>query len=164
MIENAKFRKEGYMEPISMIAMATLATHVISVLAPLLSKAGESLASKFGEDAYAQGKHLYQVVHDRFKKEPDKGTASKVLENFVDNPILYKDVLEKVLVPILQADPTFASELQGLTQKGPLQQMIIGSGSTARNNQVSNTQGEGKQVITAGDNSTLDGNIFKIGN
>jgi hypothetical protein len=151
------------MEPITIAALTTLATQVVGILTSLFSKAGEAFASKIGEDAYEEGKHLYHVVWDRFAKEPDKGKASKALQNFADDPETYDTVLEKVLVSILQSDLEFAYTLESITQKGPIQRLEIGNSSIARDNQMRNTQGEGTQIAKAGENSTLEGNIFEIG-
>jgi hypothetical protein len=151
------------MEPITIAALTTLATQVVGILTSLFSKAGEAFASKFGEDAYEEGKHLYHVVCDRFAKEPDNGKASKALQSFADDPETYDTVLMKVLVPILQSDTEFASSLKGITQKGPIQRIEIGNSSIARGNQMKNILGEGTQIAKAGENSTLEGNVFEIG-
>ncbi len=151
------------MEPITIAALTTLATQVVGILTSLFRKAGEALASKFGEDAYEEGKHLYHVVRDRFAKEPDNGKANKALQNFADDPETYDTVLEKVLVSILQSDPEFAYALKGITQKGPIQRLEIGNSSIARDNQMKNSLGEGTQIAKAGENATLEGNVFEIG-
>ena len=151
------------MEPITIAALTTLATQVVGILTSLFSKAGEAFASKFGEDAYEEGKHLYHIVRDRFAKEPDNGRASKALQSFADDPETYDIVLEKVLISILQSDPEFANVLNGVTQKGPIQRLEIGDSSIARSNQMKNSLGEGTQIAKAGENSTLEGNIFEIG-
>lgn len=150
------------MDPITLAALTALATKVVGILTPFFSKAGEAFASKFGEAAYQEAGHLYQIVHDRFAKEPDNGRASKALQNFADDPQTYDTVLKNMLLPILQSDSHFADALTAITQKGPLQILEIGTGSTAKGTQMENTAGQGVQIARAGDHSTLENNIFKI--
>ncbi|SRR5260370_1111481 len=151
------------MEPITIATLTALASQVVGILTSFFSKAGEAVASKFGEDAYEEGKHLYHIIHDRFAKEPDNGRASKALQSFADDPETYDTTLEKVLISILQSDPEFANALKSITQKGPIQRLEIGNSSIARGNQMKNSLGEGMQIAKAGENSALEGNVFEIG-
>ncbi len=150
------------MDPITLAALTALATKVVGILTPFFSKAGEAFASKFGDAAYQEAQHLYQIVHDRFAKEPDNGRANKALQNFADDPQTYDTVLKNMLLPILQSDSHFADALTAITQKGPLQILEIGTGSTAKGTQMENTAGQGVQIARAGDHSILENNIFKI--
>src|SRR5262245_42890104 len=133
------------MEPITIAALTALASQIVGILTSFFSKAGEALASKFGEDAYEEGKHLYHIVRYRFAQEPDNGRASRALQSFIDDPETYGTVLEKVLVSMLQSDPEFANVLNGITQKGPIQRLEIGDSSIARGNQMRNSLGQGTQ-------------------
>lgn len=51
------------------ITLTTVATQVVAILTPFFSKVSESIAAKFGEDAYNESKHLYEVVRNRFAKK-----------------------------------------------------------------------------------------------
>jgi hypothetical protein len=100
------------------ITLTTVATQVVAILTSLFSKVGESIATKFGEDAYEKSKHLYEVVRDRFAKKDDGGSASKALQNFVDEPQVYGNVFKEMLLPLLQADPNFAEILNVILPHG----------------------------------------------
>src|SRR5439155_853346 len=120
---DSKHRKEVIVDAMSLVA---LTSQIVAILTPFFSKVGESIATKFGEDAYEESKHLYGVVHDRFTKKDDGGRASKALQNFADDPALYSGVFEQVLCSFLQADPDFAQTVERLLHAGPIQRIIVG--------------------------------------
>ncbi len=96
------------MDPFTLTALTALASQVVRILAPLIpffNKATNAVANKVGEDVYEQGKHLYDTIHARFAKEADDGKASKVLQNFSQDPKEYAPNLENKLLLLLQADP-----------------------------------------------------------
>ena len=66
------------------LTLGVLASQVVAILTPLFSKVGEAIATKFGEDAYEESKHLYEVVRDRFAKKDDDRRASKALQTILN--------------------------------------------------------------------------------
>ena len=145
------------------ITLTTVATQVVAILTSLFSKVGESIATKFGEDAYEKSKHLYEVVRDRFAKKDDGGSASKALQNFVDEPQVYGNVFKEILLPLLQADPNFAETINEILHSGPIQRIEVGDDSTAEGNQMKNRAGEGSQIMRGGNRSTLKDNKMEMG-
>ncbi len=145
------------------LTLGVLASQVVAILTPFFSKVGEAIATKFGEDAYEESKHLYEVVHDRFVKKDDDGRASKALQNFTDDPQLYGEALEKSLLPVLQADPHFADTINHILQSGPIQRIKVGIDARVENTQMSNELGLGEQSIEGGDRSTFSGISLNIG-
>ena len=140
-----------------------VATQVVAVLTPFFSKVGEAIATKFGEDAYQASKHLYEVVRDRFAKNDDGGRASKVLQNFADDPQLYDNVFEGMLQPLLQTDPSFADTITQILHTGPIQRIIVGVNAKVEDTSMSNELGQGIQTIEGGDGSTFSGVSMNIG-
>ncbi len=137
------------------ITLTTVATQVVAILASLFSKAGESIATKFGEDAYEKSKHLYEVVRDRFAKKDDGGRANKALQNFADDPQLYGNVFKEMLLPLLQADPNFAETLSVILHSGPIQRIKVGSKAKVEKTHITNKSGRGEQIIIGGDEATF---------
>jgi hypothetical protein len=139
-------------------ALTTLATQVVAILAPLvpfLSTAANAIAPKVGEDAYAEVKHLYGVIHTRFDKEADDGKSSKVLQNFAEDPEEYAPNLENKLLQVLQADPSFANTLNQIIKTGPLQEMIFGDESSIEDTHQTNEQEQGTQSMKGGKSVTF---------
>ena len=145
------------------LTLGILASQVVAILTPFFSKVGEAIATKFGEDAYEESKHLYEVVRDRFVKKDDNGRASKALQNFTGEPELYGEALEKTLLPVLQADPHFADTIHYILQSGPVQRIKVGLNARVENAQLSNELGLGEQIIEGGDGSTFSGISLNIG-
>ena len=145
------------------ITLTLVATQVVAVLTPFFSKVGEAIATKFGEDAYAASKHLYEVVRDRFAKNDDGGRASKALQNFAYDPQLYDNVFEGMLQPLLQTDPSFADTITQILHTGPIQRIIVGVNAKVEDTSMSNELGQGIQTIEGGDGSTFSGVSMNIG-
>src|SRR5260370_40262112 len=145
------------------IQYSTGANLVVAILATLFSKVGESIAPKFGEDAYEKSKHLYEVVWDRFARKDDGGSASKALQNFVDEPRVYGNVFKEMLLPLLQADPNFAETLSVILRSGPIQRITVGAYASVYHPRVTNESGQGTQTIEAGDRSTFSDISMDIG-
>ena len=145
------------------ITLTTVATQVVAILASLFSKVGESIATKFGEDAYEKSKHLYEVVWDRFARKDDGGSASKALQNFVDEPQVYGNVFKEMLLPLLQADPNFAETLSVILRSGPIQRITVGADARVEHTRMSNESGQGTQTIEGGDRSTFSVISMDIG-
>ena len=146
------------------ITLTTVATQVVALLTPYLTKAGEEFASKFGDAAFQQCKRLYDAVRARFVKEAPKdgGNAAQALDALAKDPDMASAVQTK-LVRILQADPDFANTLKQILRSGPLQDIQVGEDSTAKGNQMRNREGEGSQTMRGGNRSTLKDNIMEIG-
>ncbi len=145
------------------ITLTTVATQVVAILTPLFSKVGEAIATKFGEDAYEESKHLYEVVRDRFAKKDDGGSASKALQNFVDEPKVYGNVFKEMLLPLLHNDPNFADTLSVILHSGPIQRITVGADAKVEQTHISNELGQGTQTIEAGDRSTISDVSMNIG-
>ena len=145
------------------ITLTIVATQVVAVLTPFFSKVGEAIATKFGEDAYAASKHLYEVVRDRFAKNDDGGRASKALQNFADDPQLYGNVFEGMLQPLLQSDLGFADTIIQILHTGPIQRIVVGANAKVEDTSMSNELGQGIQTIEGGDGSTFSRVSFNIG-
>jgi len=137
------------------LTLGILASQVVAILTPFFSKVGEAIATKFGEDAYEESKHLYEVVRDRFAKKDDGGRASKALQNFADDPQLYSNVLKETLLPLLQADPNFANTLSQIIKTGPLQEMNFGDESSIEDTHQTNEQEQGTQNMKGGKGVTF---------
>ena len=144
------------------ITFTMVATQVVAVLTPFFSKVGEAIATKFGEDAYEASKHLYEVVRDRFAKKDDGGKASRALQNFADDPQLYGNVFEEILLPSLQADPGFADTINQILHTGPIQRIVVGVNAKVENTSITNELGQGIQTIEGGDGSTFSGISMNI--
>jgi hypothetical protein len=145
------------------ITITMVATQVVTVLTPLFSKVGEAIATKFGEDAYAASKHLYEVVRDRFAKNDDGGRASKALQNFADDPQVYGNVFEGMLQPMLLSDPSFADAITQILHTGPIQRIVVGVDAKVADTHMSNELGQGNQTIEGGDRSTFSDVSMNIG-
>src|SRR5437764_14995555 len=98
------------------VPFTILLNQVINILTSLSgeSKAGGASTTRYGEDAYEQGKYIYEAVQIRFDQETDGGLASGVLANFMREPEKYRDDLQKRLISLLQADPDFVKKLRSV--------------------------------------------------
>lgn len=110
-----------------------------------------AIATKTGEDVYDKAKefttHVYESLHARFAHEQDGGRASQALQTFVDGDEDFASVVEKKLLTILQADPTFAHEFAQLLQTGPRQLLMAAEEAQASRIRMNNTLGRGQQEI-----------------
>ena len=145
------------------ITFTMVATQVVAILTPFFSKVGESIATKFGEDAYEASKHLYEVVRDRFAKIDDGGRASKALQNFADDPQVYGNVFEGILLPSLQADPGFTGTINQILHTGPIQRIVVGEDAKVADIQMNNEYGQALQTIEGGDRTTFSDVSMNIG-
>src|SRR5215469_1453685 len=154
------------MDPFTLTALATLASHVVGILAPLvpfLNKAGEAVANKIGEDAYEEGKHLYKVTQDHFASKADNGKASKILQNFTEDPEEYSPNLEKQLLLFLKADPEFAKTLSQIVQTGPMQTMDFGDDANIEDTHMDSESEHSSQTVQAGDRAHFKNVSMNIG-
>ena len=147
-------------------ALTTLASQIVAILAPLapfFSNATNAVATKVGEDAYAEAKHLYEIIHSRFAEEADNGKFSKVLQNFTEDPKDYGPNLENKLLLLLQADPNFATTLSQIYHSGPIQSIKAGQDAKFANTNFCNESERGTQTIEVGDRPNFSGTTFSIG-
>src|ERR1700694_2996096 len=145
------------------ITLAAVATQSMTILTVFFSKVGEAIATKFGEDAYVESKHLYEVVHNRFAKKDDGGRASRAFQNFADDPQLYSSAFKEILLASLQSDTTFADTLNQILHTDPIQRIKVGLDAKVENTHISNELGRGSQTIEGGDRSTFSGISMDIG-
>ncbi len=154
------------MDPFILTTLTTLAHQVVGILTPLLpffGKASEAIATKVGEDVYEEGKHLYEVIQDRFTEEADNGKASKVLQNFTEDPEEYSPNLENKLLVLLQAYPDFAKTLNHILQTGPFQDMNFADNASVEDTHMNNELGKGTQRMTGGKGSKFTKVTMNIG-
>jgi hypothetical protein len=147
-------------------ALTTLAAQIVAILAPFVpffSTAANAIATKVGEDAYEEAKHLYGAIHTRFAKEADNGKSSKVLQNFAEDPKEYAPNLESKLLQVLQADPNFAATLNQIIKTGPLQEMTFGDESSIEDTHQTNEQEQGTQSMKGGKSVTFNNVSQTIG-
>ena len=87
------------------------AVAALTLLAPYLAKAGESVAEKVGDAMYKQAQTLYAVIKDKFKGDQ---TAEKTLTRVKQEPNnqAWKDTLLGILVMKLEEDPQFANAIE----------------------------------------------------
>ncbi len=154
------------MDPFTLTALTTLAHQVVEILTPLmpfLSKSGEAIATKVGEDVYDEGKHLYEAIHGRFTEEADHGKSSKVLQNFTEDPEEYRPNLENKLLVLLQADPNFTNKLNNILQTGPIQDMNFASDANVEDTHINNELGQGTQRVSVGQRAKFKNVSMNIG-
>jgi hypothetical protein len=116
------------MDPISI----ALASQVISVLLPFVSKAAEEFASKVGDAAFDKANALLSTIKKRWAGDP---VASADLSRFEQNPQVFQSVLQDTLQKKLSDDKELAALLSQLLQEmGPslevIQKMDVGKNVT----------------------------------
>ena len=110
-----------------------LATKVMAVLLPFVSKGAEEIASKVGEAAYEKAASLLSTLKQRWSGDP---IATADLTRFEEEPDeVYQAVLKKTLQKKLTEDKGLAAELTQLMQEiGPtlkiIQKMEVGKDVT----------------------------------
>ena len=95
----------------------SLATAAVAFLSPYLVKAGEKAAEKIGEKMPEAVSKLWNTITAKFKGNPVAETAVNDLvakPDDEDNLAAFRKELRK----LLEADPAFAAELEGLLDKG----------------------------------------------
>ncbi len=113
-------------------AIVDLATKVVAVLLPFVSKGAEEFATKLGDTAYEKAKTLLSTLKQRWLGDTE-ATESLVL--FEQKPERYQTVLEEILQEKLVEDKDLASQVfQLLQEMGPtleiFQRMEEGEGIT----------------------------------
>ncbi len=87
-------------------AIVDLATKVVAVLLPFVSKGAEEFATKLGDTAYEKAKTLLSTLKQRWLGDTE-ATESLVL--FEQKPERYQTVLEEILQEKLVEDKDLAS-------------------------------------------------------
>ncbi|MEP0914189.1 hypothetical protein NDI45_25100 [Leptolyngbya sp. GB1-A1] len=95
---------------------------LVSFLAPFLpslfnlgTKAAESVAEKFGEDAWEKAKSLWSKLRPKVEAKPlAQGAAQELAQNPNDEDA--REALTKQLQKILEADPALAAEIARLLE------------------------------------------------
>ncbi|MDI3486659.1 MAG: hypothetical protein PWQ50_1879 [Methanolobus sp.] len=96
----------------------TLASKVIEILVPYVSKGAKGFAEGLGKDAYDKSKNLLRNLRKRWSGDKE---ATDVLGNFEGNPKRYQSVLEEILNEKLEQDKDLANDLDRfLKDTGPL--------------------------------------------
>src|SRR6266702_483262 len=103
-------------------AIVDLATKVVAVLLPFVSKGAEEFASKIGDAAYEKAKNLLATLKQRWSGDKE---ATESLMRFEEKPERYKPVLEDILVEKLTEDHDLAAQVARLLQEmGPTLEVI----------------------------------------
>lgn len=104
-------------------AIIDLATKVMTVLLPFVSKGAEEFASKVGDAAYEKTAALLSMLKKRWSGDP---VATADLTRFEEEPDeVYQAVLKKTLQKKLTEDKNLAAELtQLLREMGPMLKVI----------------------------------------
>src|SRR5437764_1171906 len=99
-----------------------LATKVVAVLLPFVSKGVEEFASKVGDSAYEKAKTLLTTLKQKWSGDKE---ATESLIRFEEKPERYKTVLEDILQEKLAEDYDLASQVARLLQEmGPTLEII----------------------------------------
>lgn len=142
------------------MVVAALVAAVMTALTSLAATAGSAVATNIGNDVYTKGKaeakHLFETVKARFAKEKDGALTTQALQEFAGGNVKYESLIKTELESLINADPIFAETLSQFVQSGPLQSLIVGTEAVARDIEMSNTLGAGKQIIQEGDKSTVE--------
>lgn len=148
------------------MVVAALVAAVMTALTSLAATAGGAIATNIGNDVYAKGKdearRLFETIKARFSKEEDGAITAQALQAYVGGNAKYETLIKTELETLIDADPAFAETLTQYVQSGPLQSLIIGMEATARDIEMTNTLGAGRQTIQEGDKSTVERVLMNI--
>ena len=147
----------------NLIILTRQVMNILTSVMPYLSggSAETSISKKNNENAYNQGKKLYEAIRERFTREHDD-KASSVLQAFVNDVDLYSSAVEVRLVRLVKEDPTFAETLSQIILASPRQVLTIGEESQVRMIQMTNKMGMGTQEIRATEKSVVEENQMRI--
>jgi hypothetical protein len=97
---------------------ATIATSVITILGPYVSKAGEEFTKTVGEIAVDKAGKLLTWLKEKFAGDP---SAAKDLARFEQDPKTFEPGLKEAILEKAKADPAFAQEAaQRVADIGPV--------------------------------------------
>ncbi|WNG45300.1 hypothetical protein F0U60_15180 [Archangium minus] len=102
---------------------SSLATSIIGILMPYVSKTASDFISTAGEVAYSKAKSIFAKLKDRWTGDQE---ASRALEGFQHKPDRYQLVLQDVLGEKLSQDGSLAGELRQMVEElGPSLQILM---------------------------------------
>jgi hypothetical protein len=138
---------------------ATLAAAALTVLAPYLAKAGETMAGKIGEALPENASKLWAAITGKFKGKPAAEEAVKDLAQAPadgDNQAAFRKELRKALLD----DPEFQSALATLLAQA--QQESIRDSAVAKNGGIAiNVKGDVQGGIAIGNDNVAGGSTKK---
>lgn len=103
-------------------AIVDLATKVVAILLPFVSKGAEEFASKVGDAAYEKAKSLLGTLKQKWAGDKE---ATESLVRFEQKPERYKTVLEDILQEKLAEDHDLATRVARLLQEmGPTLEIV----------------------------------------
>jgi hypothetical protein len=103
-------------------AMIDLATKVMAVLLPFVSKSAEEFATQVGDSAYDKAKALLSTIKQKWSRDKE---AIETLARFEEKPERYKTVVEDILHEKLVEDHDLATQIARLLQDmGPTLEVI----------------------------------------
>jgi len=95
-------------------AIVDLATKVVAVLLPFVSKGAEEFATKVGDTAYEKAKKLLSTLKQSWSRDAE---ATESLVRFEQKPERYKTVLEDILQEKFVEDHNLAAQVAQLLQE-----------------------------------------------
>ncbi len=97
--------------------VANLASTVVGVLAPYVTRGAKEFATLAGEAAFQKAKSLLETLKNRWCNDKE---ASDTIERFEQKPERYEPVMKDILAEKLASDPAFAEEVKSrVEQLGP---------------------------------------------
>ena len=135
----------------------TLATAILTILAPYLAKAGESLAGEIGKKAPEQAGKLWEAVVQKFQGQP---AAEAALQDLVRAPGAADNqaVFRKELRQTIEADSTWLAHLADLLEKAQAEAVMQSNKISGDGNITTlNISGSVRGNIVIGSNNTIGG-------
>jgi|SRR5579884_3863964 len=98
-------------------AIVDLATKVVAIMLPFVSKSAEEFATKAGDSAYEKAKALFATLKHKWSGDKE---ATEALAHFEQKPERYKEVFNDILQEKLSEDKDLAAAITRLLQEmGP---------------------------------------------
>ena len=89
--------------------IATLATTVMGVLLPYVTRGAKEFATIAGDAAFEKAKALMETLKKRWSGDPE---AAQTVERFEQKPERYEPVMKDILEEKLTADPALAQDVK----------------------------------------------------
>ena len=133
---------------------ATLAAAALTLLAPYLAKAGETMAEKIGESLPENARKLWAATSAKFRGKP---AAEEAVKDLAQNPVDEDNqaAFRKELKKALTEDPEFFLALNGLLKKAQ-KESIQNSAVAGDNSTAINVGGSVQGNIVVGNNNLLN--------
>lgn len=107
------------MDPVTITA---LATSVLSVITPYVTKGADEFAKLVGEAAFDKAKAMFAALKQKFSSDRE---AADTLTRFEEKPQRYQPVLQDILSEKLTQDPAFAAEMdRHIKNMGPVLDVV----------------------------------------